>query len=232
LHPVRRLILYTKPAIPGRVKTRLVGELSPAETAALHAAFLDDVAERLLRAEAGGELELWSAWALEEGEALPAGPGRPIRQEGPGLGERLFRGLSMAAREPMERGGAEAVAALGSDHPTVRPETVRGAFDRLAAGADAVLGPSRDGGYYLIGLRPEAVRPELFAAVPWSSERVLEETLARADTLGLAVELLEPGSDVDTPDDLRRLARELAGDPATAALCPRTRDLLAAWGVM
>jgi hypothetical protein len=133
----------------------------------------------------------------------------------------------------MERGGgAEAVAALGSDHPTVRPETVRGAFDRLAAGADAVLGPSRDGGYYLIGLRPEAVRSELFEGVPWSTERVLEETLARADALGLVVELLEPGSDVDTPEDLRRLARELAAAPATAALCPRTRDLLATWGAV
>ena len=227
--PPRRLLLYTKPAVPGRVKTRLVGELSAEEAAALHQAFLDDVAERLLRAEAGDELELWSAWALEEGEELPAGPGRPIRQEGAGLGERLFRGLSLAAAAD---GGAEAVAALGSDHPTVRLETVREAFDRLAAGADAVLGPSRDGGYYLVALRPDAVRPELFEGVPWSSERVLAETVARAEDLGVAVELLEEGSDVDTPEDLRRLARELSEDPATAALCPRTHAVLAALGYL
>jgi hypothetical protein len=227
--PPRRLLLYTKPAVAGRVKTRLVGELTPAEAAALHRAFLDDLAERLAAAEGNGELELWSAWAVADGEELPAGPGRPIRQQGPGLGERLFGGLSLAAAAG---GGAEAVAAIGSDHPTVPLAAVREAFDRLAAGADLVLGPSRDGGYFLIALRPPAVRPELFAGVSWSTERVLAETLERAAALGLAVELLEAGSDVDTPEDLRRLAGELAGDPATAARCPRTRDLLAAWGVM
>jgi hypothetical protein len=227
--PPRRLLLYTKPAVAGRVKTRLAGELTPAGAAALHRAFHDDLAERLVAAEARGELELWSAWALAEGEELPGGPGRPIRQQGSGLGERLLGGLALAAGAG---GGAEAVAALGSDHPTVPLAAVREAFDRLAAGADLVLGPSCDGGYFLIALRPPAVRPELFRGVPWSTERVLAETLARAAALGLAVELLEAGSDVDTPDDLRRLARDLAGDPAAAARCPRTRDLLAAWGYL
>jgi uncharacterized protein len=227
--PPRRLLLYTKPAVPGRVKTRLVGELSAEQAAALHQAFLEDVTERLLGAEARGELELWSAWELAEGEELPPGPGRPIPQQGLGLGERLFRGLSLAAEAG---GGAEAVAALGSDHPTVCLESIREAFDRLAGGADAVLGPSHDGGYYLVALRPGAVRPELFTGIPWSTEAVLAETLARASALGLSVGLLAGGADVDTPDDLRRLARYLGDDPATAARCPRTRDLLAAWGYL
>lgn len=236
----RRLVLFTKPAVPGRVKTRLVGEgpgeLSPVEAAELHRAFLEDVAERLLAAEGRGELELWSAWALEGGEALPEGPGRPFRQEGETLGDRMVHSLSLAARDggtvaASDQIGA-AVAALGSDHPTVATETVIEAFERVEAGADVVVGPSDDGGYFLIALAPRAIRPELFAGVAWSTERVLDQTLARARALDLAVELLPPGHDVDTAADLERLAAELA-DPTrsfVAALCPRTRALLASWG--
>ncbi len=172
------------------------------------------------------------AWALESGEEAPATPVPALRQEGAGLGERLYRGLGRAAREA---GGARAVAALGSDHPTVPLATLREAFVRIDDGADVALGPSLDGGYYLIALAPAAVRPELFAGIAWSTGEVLAQTLARARAAGLEVALLEPGADVDTPADLRRLAAALsagAGAPASAiaARCPRTRDLLAAWG--
>ncbi len=227
-----RLLLYTKPAIPGRVKTRLVGELTPAQAAELHGAFVADLLERL----AGQDFELWVAWALEANEEPPPlQVGRPVpvlRQEGAGLGERLYRGLARAARES---GGARAVAALGSDHPTVPLATLREAFARVDGGADVVLGPSLDGGYYLIALAPGAVRPELFERIDWSTERVLAQTLERAREAGLEVSLLEEASDVDTPEDLRRLAALLragADAPASPAAspCPRTRDLLAAWG--
>ncbi len=105
----------------------------------------------------------------------------------------------------------------------------------LAAGADLVLGPSRDGGYYLIALTARsggALRRELFEGIAWSTDRVLGETLERAASLGLRTELLDEGTDVDTPEDLRRLAAELAEDPEAAALCPRTRTLLSAWGYL
>jgi len=224
----RRLVLYTKPAVPGRVKTRLLPALSPEAAAALHRAFLDDVAGRLLAAEAAGALELWSAWALAAEEAVPPGPGRAFRQEGRDLGERLFRGLSLAAAGA-GAGRADAVAALGSDHPTIAVETVAEAFDRVAAGADVALGPSRDGGYYLIALaaRPEGgLRRGLFEGIDWSTHRVRAQTLERAAALGLRVELLPEGEDVDTPDDLRRLAEALVERPDVAALCPRTAGLL------
>ncbi len=229
-----RLLLYTKPAVPGRVKTRLFDALSPAEAAALHGAFVEDLLERL----AGRDFELWVAWALEPGEEAPATPVpalRHLRQEGADLGERLYRGLATAAREA---GGARAVAALGSDHPTVPLATVREAFTRIDAGADVALGPSLDGGYYLIALAPSAVRPDLFEGIDWSTERVLAQTLERVRAAGLEVALLEEASDVDTPDDLRRLGAALAGEPGetgeagarVASLCPRTRELLSAWG--
>lgn len=221
-------MLYTKPAVPGRVKTRLVGGLTPEQAAALHQAFLDDVGRRLEAAARRGDFELWSAWALDAGEELPPGPGTAFAQEGAGLGDRLFRGLSRAAGAD----GVGAVAALGSDHPTVRTGLVREAFARVEAGADAVLGPSTDGGYYLIALAAGAVRREVFARIDWSTERVLAQTLDRLRELDLTVELLDEGRDVDTPDDLGRLALQIAGEPEVAALCPRTLELLASWALL
>lgn len=209
--PSRRLLLFTKPAREGWVKTRLIGDLTAAEAAALHAAFLDDLLDRLQ----GGDFELQLAWALDAEDELPAGG---IRQQGDDLGERLYRALSEAARD------GSAVMALGSDHPTLPIAVVEEAFERLESGAEVVLGPAEDGGYYLIALRPEAVDPRLFEGIAWSTDRVLSETLERCRNL--RVELLSPASDVDTPEDLRRLAARMSSDDLG---CPRTRELLRAW---
>jgi hypothetical protein len=211
----RRLLLFTKPAREGRVKTRLIGDLTAAEAAALHAAFLADLLDRLR----GGEFELRLAWALDAGEAIPEGPVPGVRQEGSELGARLYRALAAAAVE------ADAVAALGSDHPTLPVELVHKAFERIENGADVVLGPAEDGGYYLIALRAGTVMPRLFAGIAWSTDQVLPATLARCAELGLAVELLPLAADIDTPDDLRRLASRMATDDLG---CPRTQALLAA----
>lgn len=220
----RRLLLFTKPAREGRVKTRLIGDLTAAQAAALHAAFLADLLDRLR----AGEFELRLAWALEPGEEIPAGPFpgvRGLRQEGEGLGERLYRALAAAAADAE----AGVVMALGSDHPTLPLALVHRAFERVEAGADVVLGPAEDGGYYLIALRAGAVAPRLFEKIAWSTDRVLAATLERCRELGLAVELLPEAADVDTPEDLRRLAGSLEqGDLG----CPRTRALLATLGFL
>jgi rSAM/selenodomain-associated transferase 1 len=213
----RRLLLFTKPAREGRVKTRLIGDLTAAEAAELHAAFLEDLLARLRP----GDFELRLAWALDAEEEVPVGPAPGIRQGEGDLGERLHRALSEAAGE------AAAVAALGSDHPTLPLELVHLAFAKVEAGADAVLGPAEDGGYYLIALRAGAVSRRLFEGIDWSTPRVLPETLERCRELGLAVELLPAAADVDTPEDLRRLA---AGMSVEDLGCPRTRELLETWG--
>ena len=211
------LVLFTKPAIPGRVKTRLIGELSADEAARLHAAFVDDLVERL----GGGPYDLRIAWALESGDALPVMKTPGMRQEGNDLGERLFRGLRACAP------GRGAVAAIGSDHPDLPAARVEEAFERLAEGASVVLGPADDGGYYLIALPVDLVRREIFEGIDWSTPRVLEQTVARCRSLGLEPSLLEPWADVDRPADLRRLAASMAG---SGGACPRTRELLVSWG--
>ena len=95
----RRLLLFTKPAREGRVKTRLIGDLTPAEAAALHTAFLEDLLDRL----SGGIFDLRLAWALDPGEPVPGGPIPGVRQEGEDLGERLFRTLAAATVCPGAR---------------------------------------------------------------------------------------------------------------------------------
>ena len=220
----RRLLLFTKPARAGRVKTRLIGDLTAAEAADLHAAFVADLASRLAPEPFG----LIVAWALDPGEALPEPPVAGVagvRQEGADLGARLHAALAAAAA------GAAAVAALGSDHPTLPVELVERAFALLAAGAPVVLGPAEDGGYYLIALAverfPGGIPRRLFAGVDWSTERVLAQTLARCGELGVEPVLLPAAADVDTPADLRALALRMAESDLG---CPRTRRLLAGWG--
>jgi rSAM/selenodomain-associated transferase 1 len=215
----RRLLLFTKPAREGRVKTRLIGDLTAAQAAALHAAFLADLLGRL----GGGDFDLRLAWALDPEEEVPTGPFPGVRQEGEGLGDRLYGALSAAAA------GVEAVMALGSDHPTLPLEVVHRAFERVESGADVALGPAEDGGYYLIALRAGAVAPRLFQGIAWSTGEVLAATLDRCRELDLRVELLPEAADVDTPEDLRRLASRMAEDDLG---CPRTRALLAGLGYL
>ncbi|HEX2165363.1 MAG TPA: DUF2064 domain-containing protein [Thermoanaerobaculia bacterium] len=239
------LLLFTKPARAGRVKTRLIGaevggrRLDAADAAALHAASLGDLAERLALG-AGHAFRLRVAWDLAPGEPLPAPPpelaGRPgvdaVRQRGCGLGERLFAALADAAREhPL-------VAAVGSDHPTLPLATVERSFAALAEGdGDVALGPSHDGGYYLIALAPRALSPRLFAEIDWSSEWVRGQTLERCSELGLRVVELPPGRDIDRGDDVAALAADIAaaeavGGAGEAPDCPRARALLARWGLL
>lgn len=214
------LVLFTKPARPGRVKTRLIGDrFSREQAAALHAAFVGDLGARLLQES----FTLRIAWELDAEDSLPGAPWpdvRSIRQEGEDLGERLYRALTEAGREH------PAVAALGSDHPHISMASIREAFERVDAGADVVLGPAEDGGYYLVAVPGDRVPRTLFEGIPWSTPEVLETTLERCRRADLEVELLRESWDVDRPEDVERLAEKLAGSPLEL---PRTRELLAFW---
>lgn len=236
------LVLFTKPARPGRVKTRLVGArvgertLDTADTSDLHSALLGDLCDRLVEV-VGEPMRLRVAWDLAPGEELPPLPaelaGVPgvdaTRQRGDDLGERLFCALEEAAGEHA------LIAAVGSDHPTLPLPTVRRAFAALAAGeGDVAIGPSVDGGYYLIAVRREALSPRLFADIDWSSERVYAQTRERCREVGLAVVELPPGRDVDRGEDVVALAEEIERMEAAGEVvpCPRTRRVLADWGLL
>lgn len=218
----RRLLVFTKPAIPGRVKTRLTPTLSPDQAARVHQAFLDDLLDRM----AGGPFAITLAWALEGDEEPPDLAGRDlpsVRQRGRDLGERLYHGLADAGRGPAS---ARVVAAVGSDLPTVPRSVVEDAFRRIEEGADAALGPSRDGGYYLIAFRADVLAPGLFEQITWSTEQVLGETVRRLGEARLTVALLPTHDDIDTPGDLHTFHEFLQQGWEDPSLCPRTARLL------
>jgi len=218
----RRLLLFARAPIPGRVKTRLVapGGLTPAGAASLQRALVADLGHRL----SAGPWELVLMWASTPDAEPPsdlAPAAVPWRlQEGRDLGERLYRGLRWAAD------GADRVAAVGSDHPDLDSARVEEAFEALDAGREAVLGPAADGGYYLIALRREALHRRLFEGIAWSSPSVFGATLTRLGELGLDTALLPEAHDLDTVADLARFRQRLERRAEFRSLCPRTADVL------
>jgi hypothetical protein len=122
-------------------------------------------------------------------------------QRGTDLGDRMA-----CAFEDLFSLGHTRVFLIGSDLPTLPGAAVHAAMRALRRGTDLVLGPAADGGYYLVGLR--APQPELFREIDWSTPSVLEQTSARAQRLGLTMQLVTECEDVDGPDSLRRAAAD------------------------
>lgn len=204
---------------PGQVKTRLVPPLSHERAAELYRCLLLDKLQQV--AEIPG-IDPYLAYTPLEARSsmltvLPAGF-TLIPQAGSTLGDRLHR-LSAIL---LER-GHPAVLLTDSDSPTLPPPYLLDAIGHLQSKAtDLVLGPTEDGGYYLIGLK----RPcrALFDDIPWSGPTVLMDTLRHATMQQLQVAMLPSWFDVDTPDDLARLRRDLATPGTTVA--PHTRHFL------
>jgi len=212
---VTRLIVMAKYPEPGAVKTRLARVLGADNACALYRAFVLDLAGRLDNLPYAVTWAYWPPTAPFQG-LVRGGRYRP--QEGGNLGERMAKAL---AEEFAEHGGP--ILVIGADAPHLPAARLAEAAAALAGGADVVLGPSADGGYYLIGLRGPA--PGLFSDIPWSTARVLGTTRERAAALGLGVHLLPPGFDLDEPADLARLEGLLARGEVDL---PRTATLLAA----
>jgi len=203
----------------GEVKTRLVPPLSREEAAALYRCLLLDKLHQV--GDLPGidpYLAYTPADARDSILSLAPQGFALIPQAGSDLGDRLHR-LSAIL---LERGHPAAVI-IDSDTPTLPTTFLMDATARLQSETtDMVLGPTEDGGYYLIGLK----RPcrALFDGIPWSSSAVLSETLQRASAQRLRVSTLPPWFDVDTPDDLVRLRHDLATNGN--ALAPHTRGCL------
>jgi rSAM/selenodomain-associated transferase 1 len=179
----------------GRVKTRLAAAYGAEAACALHRAFVVDLAARL--ADTGWR----TTWAVSPPGAPFADvvPGaRCIPQRGSDLGTRMA-----AAAGDLFAEGPGPVLVLGADTPHLALDELATAAAALHHGSDVVLGPAEDGGYWLVGLRAPA--PRLFADIAWGTATVLDDTLARARALGLAVHLVARAFDVDEPTDLRRL---------------------------
>ena len=212
----RALSIVAKKPAPGAAKTRLSPPLSARQASQLYECFLRDTLD-LVR-QVAGVSRLVAYTPAEEAEYFRAlAPDFDlVPQVGADLGERLDSVLTHC----LSVGFHQAVV-LGSDCPTLPVAYLSAAFD-LLGGADVVLGPAEDGGYYLIGVeRPQSA---LLRQVPMSTPRVLEDTLALAQRQGISVALLPRWYDVDTARDLARLRADLVATPGLSAR--HTRDFL------
>ena len=192
------IIVFTRFPVPGITKTRLIPALGPEGACRLHRALTERIVDRVQQLKksypltieihfSGGNREQMAGWLGRDYEYV-------IQQVGD-IGARMRLAFEKGFRQGWRR-----VVLIGSDLPDLTPAIIRESFERLTD-HDLVLGPARDGGYYLIGL--DAYRPELFNySIAWGTREVLKNTLLTADQLGLKTALLIRLSDVDRPEDL------------------------------
>lgn len=212
------LAIMAKAPRVGAVKTRLCPPLRAPEAAELARCFLLDAVERVHMV--AGSRPIMAYTPIEaEAQFEEAAPGFAlIPQRGGDLGARQLHLI-----EEVLALGLQAALVIGTDSPTLPRECLDEAVSLvMAPDVDVVLGPTEDGGYYLIGLR--APHAALFEHIPWSTSAVLGRMLERAHQLGLRVACLPTWFDVDTGADLERLRIELEATPGTT---PRhTREFL------
>ncbi len=210
------LLIFAKAPQPGRVKTRLLGAVSANTAAELHKACLEDTLLLARRAGAcdvfffgAGDLSFFSVLRRRSSfPRFPAAARRVFAQRGPDLGARLEHGF-----RKMFRCGYRKVVVIGADTPWMGAARIRQAF-RFLSKADVVLGPSADGGYYLLGLR--RCVPQLFRGISWGTSRVLGQTLRAVSLAGASKKVLPLEFDLDRPADLIRASRLLSKNSARA----------------
>ncbi len=232
------LAMMIKAPRPGASKTRLCPPLAPEEAAGLSGCFLRDTTANIAhvadgRGPGGGGapaagVAVYTPVGMEPAfdGLLPEGFCMVAQRES-GFGERLF-----GAVEDLLALGYGSVCLIDSDSPTLPAAALAAAVEALARPGDrTVLGPSEDGGYYLIGVK--AAHRRLFEDIDWSTERVAPQTRERANELGLEMILLPTWYDVDDGPTLRFLCDELF-DPASVRAqaggfpAPKTREFLSA----
>lgn len=221
------LIIFAKNPMPNQVKTRLVPTLSPKQAASLYCAFLVDWCETLAELS---NVTLVIAYTPPESQpdlqALLGEDAIYIPQVGDNLGARL----ASAAQWATEQGYAK-ILLVGSDSPTLPLSYISQALVMLES-RDIVIGPSVDGGYYLIGFsaaKVAATVPFIFEKIAWSTAQVFQQTVAHVRSAQATLGLLPLWYDVDTAEDLAFLhahisAMRLAGNTVQAV---RTECLLA-----
>jgi len=192
--------IFIKYPEPGKVKTRLAKDIGNKKAADIcrqvaelilkNTMPFNHAYDRIVFYDPAARQKDFTAWLPEEQFVL---------QQGSDVGARMDN----AVRVLLDR-GAEKVVLTGADIPDLSGRIIESAFQELTR-ADIVIGPARDGGYYLIGMK--SPHPEIFRNIPWSTPRVLEDTLMELRRLRLSVTLIERLSDMDTVEDLQHFLK-------------------------
>ena len=196
------ILLFARSPVLGRVKTRLAKALTKLEILSLYEAMFEHIT-CLLNKSNLAEIQLWLD--VESSKKNKVISGLPesftLRQQVSGnLGEKM----SFAIRQTLDYDNSEFVIIIGVDCPALSSDYLDRALKCLNDGKALVLGPAEDGGYVLIGMNDKY--PGIFEDISWGTSSVLQETIAKAEKIGLDYFCLEPLWDVDRPDDLRRLS--------------------------
>ena len=219
----RVLVIMAKAPRPGAVKTRLSPSLSPEAVTDFYRCLLDDTLA-LARSLSDVEVAIMcpdsdvTELAQLAGTQLAGKAASVVAQKGEGLAAGLTSVFAHFAEGHRRR-----VIAFNSDSPHLPRSVLEDAFETLAA-HDVVVGPTHDGGYYLVGAKTS--HPTLFAGDGMGTSSALDRLLSRARALELSVGFAAPFYDIDVADDLTRLAEELRLAPARA---PRTAAWLKEW---
>ena len=212
----RALIVFAKIPQPNKVKTRLKALLTAEEAAALYDAFLKDAIDTYQQLDVDVHLYFGPSELELPADLQPPGVGIH-EQKGDGLGPRM----AAAFAERFVAGYTQCVI-IGTDHPTLPISFIEQAFDVLEEPGSVSIGPSEDGGYYLLGMN--RFYPQLFNGMSYSHADVFAQTLDRASEANAAVHILPVWYDVDEPETLQRLIGDLQ---ASDLPLERTRAVLA-----
>lgn len=211
----RVLVIMAKAPRPGEVKTRLASRLSSERILEFYCCLLEDTIA-LARSLRDVKVAIMCPERdVNEMAKLAGNDVTVVPQKGEGLAAALTSVFAHFTRQHPGR-----IIAFNSDSPHLPLPILEDAFESLAT-HDVLVGPTHDGGYYLVGAK--ASHPTLFANDGMGTSSALERLLSRARSLELSIGLMPPFYDIDVADDLVRLAEELRSAPGRA---PRTAGWL------
>ena len=203
----KAIICFTRVPKPGVTKTRLLPILTGDQCAKLHTAFLKDLASVYENVAADLYVSYTADPDWQDLKAIFPAAKDFFAQEGADLGEKMYRAICNVLKI-----GYESVVLTGADLPLLGKTHLETGFSALD-GADVAIGPTSDGGYYLVGMKqPHTV---IFEKQQYGGATVLENTVAAAEAAGLSVSFAKQCDDVDTPEDLRKLTKHLSPETAT-----------------
>jgi rSAM/selenodomain-associated transferase 1 len=199
IYPYSRLIVLARAPLAGQAKTRLIPRLGAEGAAALHARLIEHCLQTVTSAGLS-PVELWCSPGRDKPFFRDCGEryGVGLYDQSPGdLGARMHAALASALKR------AESAVLIGTDVPSLQASDLDAAFHALHDGADVVLGPARDGGYYLIGMKQADRR--VFKGIRWGGSTVYQDTVSRLREHGWRLCGLREQWDVDTPEDYDRI---------------------------
>lgn len=215
---ISTLVIMAKAPKTGKVKTRLAQSLPAAAVIELYGCLLDDTLTLARSLDHVDVVIMCPASDVKDLESFARDSVRVVAQNGEGLAAGLSSVFATFVTD-----GEQRIIAFNSDSPHLPVPVLQGAFDTLAF-CDVVVGPTHDGGYYLVGAKSS--HPELFSGNGMGTSSALETLMQRVRDLGLSVRLTDPFYDIDVASDLIRLDTELRQCPPRA---PRTAAWLERW---